>query len=152
VEGLYGASLDLSYEAIATLLPEQQLSYFQERLKMADLLAPDIGIEQIRGLILVYKNQVQMTYQPKETYPHQITFFMSSKDESEEELESLETTASGWDKLCSKPLDVHIIPGNHFTMLNEPHVRVLAERLAACINNVEKLIEPQLEKQTENSA
>jgi amino acid adenylation domain-containing protein/non-ribosomal peptide synthase protein (TIGR01720 family) len=138
VEGLYGKSLELDRETLTSLTPDRQLIYFQERLKASNLLAPDVGIEQLRGLIQVYKNQVQMIYQPKEIYHHQITFFMSSKDEAEEESESSGNPALGWNKFCTKPLDIHTIPGSHFTMLNEPHVQVLAERLANCIDRLEK--------------
>jgi amino acid adenylation domain-containing protein len=138
VEGLYGTSLELDRETLTSLTPDRQLIYFQERLKASNLLAPDVGIDQLRGLIQVYKNQVQMIYQPKEIYHHQITFFMSSKDEAEEDSENSENPVLGWDKFCTKPLDIHTIPGSHFTMLNEPHVQVLAERLATCIDRVEK--------------
>jgi amino acid adenylation domain-containing protein/non-ribosomal peptide synthase protein (TIGR01720 family) len=142
VEGLYGTSLELDRETLTSLTPDQQLIYFQERLKASNLLAPDVGIDQLRGLIQVYKNQVQMIYQPKEIYHNQITFFMSSKDEamdeSAEESESSGNPALGWHKFCSQPLDIHIIPGSHFTMMNEPHVQVLAECLATCITQVEE--------------
>ncbi len=33
----------------------------------------------------------------------------------------------GWNKYCDK-IEVHDVPGNHFTMLRPPHVKVLAEK------------------------
>jgi thioesterase domain-containing protein len=47
--------------------------------------------------------------------------------------------ALGWDKLTDEEVEVCIVPGNHYTVLREPHVRALAERLQACINKVEKV-------------
>jgi thioesterase domain-containing protein len=35
----------------------------------------------------------------------------------------------GWGKLSTEPVDVQMIPGAHDTILADPHVRVLAEKL-----------------------
>jgi acyl-CoA synthetase (AMP-forming)/AMP-acid ligase II/thioesterase domain-containing protein/acyl carrier protein len=37
----------------------------------------------------------------------------------------------GWSKLSTEPVDVQMIAGSHSTILEEPHVRVLAEKLRA---------------------
>ena len=39
----------------------------------------------------------------------------------------------GWGDLAPG-LEVHTVPGDHITMLAEPHVQVLAERLNACLD------------------
>ncbi len=36
----------------------------------------------------------------------------------------------GWGALSTRPVEVHLVPGSHATILDEPHVRVLAEKLA----------------------
>jgi len=41
---------------------------------------------------------------------------------------------SGWGRLAAGGIDVHIVPGNHFTMMREPFVEALAARLRACID------------------
>ncbi|NEP76276.1 MAG: hypothetical protein F6K25_32565, partial [Okeania sp. SIO2G4] len=38
----------------------------------------------------------------------------------------------GWNQLSSQPVEVYMAPGNHTTMLSEPHVMVLAELLKLC--------------------
>ena len=38
-----------------------------------------------------------------------------------------------WAQLAQGGLEVHVVPGDHKTILLEPHVNVLAERLRACI-------------------
>ena len=35
----------------------------------------------------------------------------------------------GWGRLSTEPVDVEMIAGSHATILQEPHVRVLAEKL-----------------------
>ncbi len=37
----------------------------------------------------------------------------------------------GWGRLAAGGLEVRIVPGNQLAMLQEPHVRVLAEHLRA---------------------
>ena len=57
-------------------------------------------------------------------------------------LEASERPASGvrgdraipWESLCAGPLRVRRTPGDHFTLLREPHVRALAERLRAYLD------------------
>ena len=39
----------------------------------------------------------------------------------------------GWSRLSTEPVDVQMITGSHGTILEEPHVRVLAERLRASL-------------------
>jgi thioesterase domain-containing protein len=36
-----------------------------------------------------------------------------------------------------------VVPGDHITMMTEPHVQVLAERLKACLNQVCDVTQPQ---------
>jgi thioesterase domain-containing protein len=37
----------------------------------------------------------------------------------------------GWSELTTEPVDVQMIAGSHGTILQEPHVAVLAEKLRA---------------------
>ena len=42
----------------------------------------------------------------------------------------------GWSGMFSGGLEIHEVPGNHQTMLGEPHVRQVAERLGECLHKV----------------
>jgi aspartate racemase len=39
----------------------------------------------------------------------------------------------GWRKFVDGELEIHEVPGSHTGILDEPHVRVLAEKLKVCI-------------------
>ena len=39
----------------------------------------------------------------------------------------------GWGELAGGGLDLHTVAGNHFTMVSEPHVKVLAAELGKCL-------------------
>ena len=44
----------------------------------------------------------------------------------------------GWGELVVEGLEVHHVPGNHIGILKEPHVRILAEKLRACLGDTPK--------------
>ncbi len=138
-EQFYGSSLDISYEVLKSLTKDAQLQYFQERLQIANLLPADIGIKQLRGLMQVYKTNMQIVYTTQEIYVNKITCFLSSEieDVSSNNSEILEDTRLDWHKFSSQELETYFVPGNHATMLNEPNVQALAEYLKNCIENRE---------------
>jgi amino acid adenylation domain-containing protein len=43
------------------------------------------------------------------------------------------TPVEGWGRLATGGVDVHKIPGNHFSILHEPHVQALGEQLRKCV-------------------
>jgi thioesterase domain-containing protein len=63
--------------------------------------------------------------------------FVRFDEASETEAPSNTDTDSshGWAPLAAGGVDVHVVPGNHFTMMREPFVEALAERLRNCIND-----------------
>lgn len=38
-----------------------------------------------------------------------------------------------WKELALDGLEIHTVPGNHFTTIREPHVRALAQTLSRCM-------------------
>jgi acyl-CoA synthetase (AMP-forming)/AMP-acid ligase II/thioesterase domain-containing protein/acyl carrier protein len=42
----------------------------------------------------------------------------------------------GWSDMAAGGLEVHVVPGNHDTLFSEPHVRIMAEKLRACLQRV----------------
>lgn len=53
--------------------------------------------------------------------------------------EDLENKALSWGKFSKLPVNIQVVPGKHITMLNEPHVRVLAEKLRDCLEKTHLL-------------
>ena len=43
--------------------------------------------------------------------------------------EELTDTTYGWSQLAEGSLEIEVVTGNHFTMLEEPHVSLLAQKL-----------------------
>ncbi|MEL7006250.1 MAG: thioesterase domain-containing protein, partial [Bacteroidota bacterium] len=71
-------------------------------------------------------------------YSGDITFFYAQKDEEFKESlnHGFPKSFSGWEKLCSNPIKLVKVPGNHNSMLFEPHVRTVAEKFNQYLNSV----------------
>ncbi|HBB34601.1 MAG TPA: hypothetical protein DDZ80_15365 [Cyanobacteria bacterium UBA8803] len=122
----FGKELDVSVSTLQSLAPDEQLSYVLERARAANVVLPDAGVVEIRRLleVVLANRQAERSYTPV-VYPNQITVFRA------EESFGLENSdpAMGWNQLTDTGVEIHTISGNHYTIVKEPHVRVLAERL-----------------------
>jgi len=72
--------------------------------------------------------RAEMDYIPQ-IYPGRITLFWAS----EHPVLAHNDTRLGWGEVAADGLEVHVVPGNHGTMREEPHVGILAEKLTACL-------------------
>ncbi|NEP91347.1 MAG: hypothetical protein F6K18_33615 [Okeania sp. SIO2C2] len=91
----------------------------------------------MRGIVQTIKGDelAFMSYLPQGGYPGPITLFRTSEVYQDElgMLGEIPTDPTwGWNQYSCQPVEVHVVPGNHTTMLSEPHVQVLAELLKLC--------------------
>jgi thioesterase domain-containing protein len=75
------------------------------------------------AIIHAYRNYCPTVYAGK------VTFFRAV-DQSQEFADYLQR----WEELAAGGLEIHDIPGNHDSIMAEPHVSVLAEKLRDCLN------------------
>jgi amino acid adenylation domain-containing protein len=83
-------------------------------------------------------------YEPK-PYAGKITQFMCSDGAHR----SYEDRRLAWSNLASEGLEIHVVPGNHLTMVEEPHVRTLARELQLCLDRVNGYVKPASRKSAE---
>jgi thioesterase domain-containing protein len=138
IERFLAKNLDISDDTFQSLVWEDQLKYVLQRLKMVDILPPDADTTQLNNLVQVLKTNSLMNYVPQQVYPTRITLLRSSETSVEEPIGELpseisQDSAWGWNKFSAAPVDVQFVPGNHTTMMTQPHVQILAERLKAFI-------------------
>ncbi|MEG4234725.1 amino acid adenylation domain-containing protein [Microcoleus sp. Pol11C3] len=77
------------------------------------------------------EGNTEWAFAPKGVYPERVTLFRPI-----ENMAFLEADL-GWSELAPGGLEIHDIPGNTFSMLQEPHVKVLAEKLRDSIDGVQ---------------
>jgi len=75
--------------------------------------------------------QASQAYRPK-PYDGRIALFLARKAR-EKKVPDLRTL---WAGLASEGAEIFIVPGDHYNMLSEPHVGVLAEHVNKCIRRV----------------
>ena len=64
-----------------------------------------------------------------------ITFFKA--EELWPVFKEMATSSNCWEPFSTKPVDTHMVPGNHETMFWEPHVQMLADKIHQSINKID---------------
>ncbi len=116
--------------------------------RRAGVVPSEMTLVEFRRLFDIFKLHANTTrrYKPGQ-FQGRITFFcpadpfeqaVFSKD-PEEATEQPEhgklDPSTGWGSLATEGVDVHHVPGNHFSMLREPNVQILGEQLRQCIED-----------------
>ena len=147
--GQAGKFLSLAAENLVGLNEDEQLDYVLAELKRSGVVAPDVDPELAFRWARASLQGFRLRHQSFENYvPHvysqQITLLradlnpMYLNDEGTAHIvEIYQEPTHGWNQLSSQPVKVVQIAGYHETMMMEPYVQVLAEKLKACIREVE---------------
>lgn len=130
VEELVAQPLEIDWKAMESLSWDEQLNHIKDQLVEVNFLPPDIGIKQLRRLVEVFKTQYLINYVPQNVEPTSITLFKTQEFTGQEFLpcDVLQDPTLGWQRLASS-IEVYTVPGNHITMLDQPHVEILAQKL-----------------------
>jgi len=128
-----GREFSLCLEELAPLQPEARLSLLLERARAVGALPSDVGTRQLGALVSVFRahSLALQRYSPPRDYSGPIDLFRP-----EQGLALEANPLGGWDTVTLHPPHLQWIPGDHYTLLTEPQVRVLAE-------HVHRLLETQ---------
>jgi len=133
VERYFGVSFG-PMESLEERSKDEQIVFLLEQAKRAGLVPAELDVSQARRFVTLLRSDLRASQNYRlHLYPGRITFFRAS--------ESLAGTSpdptSGWSEWASGGVEVHAVPGNHATLMYEPHVEVLAEKLTACLNQAQ---------------
>jgi len=124
--GMFSRYFPLDVDHLRGLDNDQRLKYVLRKAKRAKIVPRYIRFKDFRQLVLI--NRVQAVawsnYKPKE-YPGRITLFRSEESVAE----ARGRPDLGWGELAKGGVEIHDVPGDHISMLQEPNVQVLARRL-----------------------
>lgn len=128
--GISPKQLEISPEELRRMGHEEQLDYVLQSAHQQSLLPPDIELSQIRHLFNIFKINVRamLSYVPKPN-PVPVTLFKAGGD-FEDDRPAANTI---WNALS--PTHVHAVSGNHFSLMREPHVGLLARKLKVAFNH-----------------
>ncbi|HXQ37619.1 MAG TPA: thioesterase domain-containing protein, partial [Anaerolineales bacterium] len=123
--GLTQENLSILQSGSSSPSPVTQLRQVWKEAKSNGLIPSEMTLIEFRNMFDIFKINANIlsSYQPGE-YPGRITLFRTEQAES----------LKGWDKFAAGGVDLHVVPGDHFSMVREPHVKVLAEELRRSIH------------------
>jgi amino acid adenylation domain-containing protein len=114
--------------------------------RRAAVVPSEMTLVEFRKLFDIFKLYANTTrrYKPGQ-FQGKVTLF-SPADKVEQIVFSKDNTPEnpkhdkldafkGWGSLATEGVDVHHVPGNHFSMLREPNVQILGEQLRQCIED-----------------
>lgn len=78
--------------------------------------------------VMIANHQAGKSYVPL-VYPGKLTFFRASQQDVDVEINH----ESAWKSLAGGGLESYEIPGSHHTIMHEPNVRFLADKLTICL-------------------
>ena len=120
--GLFGTELLISANDIEQLRPEEQLQRIFTAAKNLNLLPPEVGMEQMRRLFQVFQaNRLALVNYKLQPYSGRVALFCA--DTSQED--------RGWSSALASNLETYIIPGDHYSIIREPDIGCLTNKLAA---------------------
>jgi yersiniabactin nonribosomal peptide synthetase len=127
--------LPVSAEALRPLTPDARLAHVRERAVSAGLLPGNAEEPYLRRLLGVYTAHLGAArrYTPR---PYGGRIHLVRAEHLLEELGAARHAGDptwGWSSLTSEPMQLHVVPGDHFTLVRAPHVRQLAETLRRVI-------------------
>ena len=127
ISGLY--DLELEPSSTSRTIEERLASLLQEVVRKG-CAPPDLNLNQLGRLFEVFRTNVHamLSYEPQ-PYPGRITFFRASEQIADNSIDP----AKDWRNLAAEGVEVHVVPGDHYTMLREPAVQVMADWLKVCI-------------------
>ena len=93
-------------------------------------IPPELDVVQAQRLLQVFKGHILAAndYNPQ-PYGGKVDLFLAEGGIAADSLEAI----AGWQKLATKGVDVHWIPGDHHTMVTKPNVLFLADKLQVCL-------------------
>jgi thioesterase domain-containing protein len=135
---LYKTNLNLQNGDFAKKSYTEQIEYFIDQLISTGILPAGLNKAHFGRFIEVYKANAKAVagYQPYALpSPVGLTLFRAGEDDPElREQAKIADPALGWNRFTARPVEIVEVPGTHLTMLSEPHVRELADRLRECID------------------
>ncbi|RKZ80316.1 MAG: non-ribosomal peptide synthetase, partial [Candidatus Parabeggiatoa sp. nov. 1] len=139
---LLGIKLEVSYAELQQLETQAQFNYLHEILEQNGW---PISIKQLRALVKIFKANCQTNYMPQDIPAIPISLFKANEtplvSQTGAQMETFsqqlkQESSWGWGQYADGSVDIHVVPGDHHTMMNQPNVQVLAEKLKVCLAQV----------------
>jgi malonyl CoA-acyl carrier protein transacylase/thioesterase domain-containing protein len=137
----HNKELVLKYDVLKKLDFAHQLNYLLKEAVELKLLPNNTSFTEVSHLFQSYKVGIHTSWKRAKDYifkdyPKRITLFETSEviQITNGISSSPFLSKKNWSNLFQKVPELHVVPGNHYSMFIEPHVRILAEELKRCLD------------------
>jgi thioesterase domain-containing protein len=130
--------LDLSLQELSQLGPDQQLPYLWQHALRLGLIESNVPMQVAHQVIdelkRIFHHHMMLTdHYVVRPYTGRITLIRPS--DAPFAVPTLH--GRGWERFAAD-VEVHFVPGQHHSMVKEPHVQDLARTLEACLRQAEE--------------
>ena len=149
-----GMELNITPGDLPNIKPEDQLEFITTQLKESKLAPLGLDSHYVGNFLRGFKSRMATinSYVPQ-VYPGRITLFRANNRDVD--MQSAFDTVSflltdyalDWGHHSTEPIEVHEVDGYHELIVAEPHARLVAEDIKACIN---KTLEGSYTQRTDN--
>ncbi|HEV8581211.1 MAG TPA: amino acid adenylation domain-containing protein [Thermoanaerobaculia bacterium] len=122
---LAGVALEIAAGELRGLPPKERLRLLLDRARGAGALPPELGVRELQRHVDVFRanSQALLRYHP-DPYAGSLLLLAASEGEL-----GGEDPAARWSSLARGGVELHRVPGTHYTVVRRPGVEVVADRL-----------------------
>jgi amino acid adenylation domain-containing protein len=126
--GMFGRDIGISHQALEDLSPEARLDHILECARRADVLPPDVTPATLRRIAEVFQGNLEgyFRYVP---VPQPGEIVLIAADNPGEP--ATDEVLAAWRALATDGVEMHKVPGDHYTLLARPavaHVAAILEK------------------------
>jgi len=134
---LSGKELAVSFDELRQWKEEDLLNYFLEQATNDNILPPHMEVSELHRLLRVFQaNRRALRRYVPASYQGRVVLFRASEDSPL----PFDDPTLRWGRVA-KQLDIQAVPGDHYQIVTEPHVRTLAERMKVSLEEVQAAIQ-----------
>jgi amino acid adenylation domain-containing protein len=116
--------------------PEELFRLLYEQARADGIVPPDMALPQVMQLFELYKtNRLALQRYIPARYHGYVTLFQASERPHDE----IEAQVISWQRVAAGGVSVYRLPGDHYTLLRQPQLEQLAERLRLCIEEAQMI-------------
>ncbi|MEU9701159.1 amino acid adenylation domain-containing protein [Streptomyces sp. NPDC047981] len=114
-------------DELRTMSTEEHLDYLLDIARASGYVPPDAGREQIRDVHTLWVANLRLMWNFRPAPVKGRVTLLRAAEETWD-------LASTWRDLTGQSFDVRAVPGNHYTMMREPHIQGVAAALNEVLN------------------
>ncbi len=127
----FGIDLGLDRSRFAGVPAGELATEALKDLRRVPAFPPEMTSAQLSAHLRVFAATGQgfLRWRPSRSYRGRVVHFLATEGHAEYPELGAESARNDWSEFVERPIETVVVPGNHFSLVNEPHASVLAAAL-----------------------